>query len=142
MIKRICTATTVLLLLGLAGCSSAPAAKDSSASSSSVPAEDLADTPEPQPTPEAIGGTLDGSWGAFGPDSVVVLHISGHRVELLGGGRCDKEAGIPTIRLTCNCAKAERTVGKVWGLSDKSMTVDWEGFGADSFRRSTPDTDG
>ncbi|MFF7334361.1 hypothetical protein [Streptomyces sp. NPDC008150] len=90
-----------------------------------------------KPTGPADAG-LAGSWGS---SSYVVLHFTGSRVELSGGGthclgRAAKEDGVDTIRLTCDKKNATRTVGRVYGLTDKAMTVDWEGTGADSFFRS------
>jgi hypothetical protein len=141
VIKRICNVTAVLVMLCLAGCSSSSGAEGTPTSSSSAPTEDATGAPESQTTTGEIDSALNGSWGAFNPGSTVVLHINGHRVELLGGDRCEgtvtKEGDIPTIRLKCNDPHAKRTVGKVWGLTKKGMTVEWEGFGADSFQHAS-----
>jgi hypothetical protein len=145
--KPICNAMAVLVMLGLAGCGSTSGAGGTPTSSSSAAAEDVAGAPAPQTTTGEIDGVLNGSWWAAAPDATVVLHINGHRVELLGGGgRCEgavaEEDGIPTIRVQCTYPHAKRTVGKVWGLTEKGMTVDWEGFGADSFQHAVPDDTG
>ncbi|QHC29905.1 hypothetical protein [Streptomyces sp. HF10] len=141
MIKVIRNATTVLVMLGLAGCGSTSAAESTAKSSPSAsPSVDgPADAPEPTTTPDPIGGTLDGSWGAADSHSALVLDIRGHQAVLRGdGGRCEgtvaEEDDVPTVRLHCDYPRAKRTVGKVWGLTEKGMTVDWQGYGADSFR--------
>ncbi|MEV7325871.1 hypothetical protein [Streptomyces sp. NPDC093970] len=151
MIKLIRNATTALAMLGLAGCASTSAAQSPSESSSSVSAspsvEALADAPEPTTTPDPVGVKLDGSWGAFESRSALVLDIHGRRVALRGGGgRCEgtvaEEDDRPTIHLRCDYPRAKRTVGKVWGATEASMTVDWQGYGADIFRQIPSATGG
>jgi hypothetical protein len=141
MIKRIGNVLTVVAMFGLAGCGSTSGAEGAPVSASSAPPEDVV-APEPQATAAEIGGLLDGSWGAFPPDGIIVLDINGHQVAMRGGGhRCEgsvaKENGHLTVRLKCNDPQAKRTVGTIWGLTEKSMTVDWKGYGADSFRHAT-----
>ncbi|SFY46913.1 hypothetical protein [Streptomyces sp. F-1] len=137
--KRMSTVMAVFVTLGLAGCGFPSAAEGAPASSSSTPATG---EPGPRSTTDEIDSALNGSWAAFSPGSTLVLNVVGRRVELSGGGqRCEgtvaKEDGIPTIRLRCDDPRARRTVGKVWGLTEKTMTVDWEGYGADSFRHAS-----
>ncbi|QLJ06106.1 hypothetical protein HZZ00_00780 [Streptomyces sp. NEAU-sy36] len=89
-----------------------------------------------------MDSALNGSWAAFGHGPTLVLNVVGRRVVLSGGGqRCEgtvaKEDGIHTIRLRCDDPRAKRTVGRVWGLTERAMTVDWEGYGADSFQHAS-----
>ncbi|MEU4170196.1 hypothetical protein AB0F46_25355 [Streptomyces sp. NPDC026665] len=74
-------------------------------------------------------------------EGIVILHINGPRVELSGAHHCrgkvSKVDGLNVIRLKCDDGNTDRTLGRVYGLSAKSMTVDWEGFGADMFLRAT-----
>ncbi|TWV51437.1 hypothetical protein FRZ03_11910 [Streptomyces misionensis] len=105
-------------------------------------ASDGTGTPEARTTTEEIDSALNGSWAAFSPGSTILLDVDGRRVEMRGGGhRCEgtvaKEDGILTMRLRCDDPRAKRTVGTVWGLTERAMTVDWEGYGADSFQHES-----
>ncbi|MYU22449.1 hypothetical protein [Streptomyces sp. SID8352] len=136
-------ALAVLGALGLAGCggsgspegtASAPASTEGTAS---APGSAEAYSPGPAPV-KPVGDALDGSWGG----DLAVLNISGHRVELLGGPKpCGGTVAVeeqepPVIRLDCDNPDEERTVGKVWGLTEKSMSVEWEGLGGEIFTRT------
>jgi hypothetical protein len=143
MIKRIGEVLTVVALFGLSGCGSTSEAEGAPASASSTPPDDAV-APAPQTTTAEIGGVLDGSWGAFPPDGIILLDISGHKVVMRGGGhRCEgsvaKENEHLTVRLKCNDPQEKRTVGTIWGLTETGMTVEWKGYGADSFRHATPE---
>lgn len=142
MIKRIQRAAGVVaMVVALAACSDAGAS-------------DAKSPPQPTATPTAGGAVapssaestseaasmLVGTWAASGPE-LFVLRVTGLRVEMLGPhhcrGRVAKEDGVQVMRLKCDDGNTDRAVGRVYGLSASTMTIDWEGLGADSMRRDT-----
>ncbi|MEU4087047.1 hypothetical protein [Streptomyces aureus] len=149
VIKRVRKITGVALavIVTLTACSGN---KPSDAKSSPKPTSSSgseAGTPKPRKASGKADAALTDSWlaarASMRPDAErsVILRIDGPRVELLGAhpcrGKVSKEDGLNVIRLTCADGNTDRTVGRVYGLSAKTMTVDWEGFGADMFLRAT-----
>ncbi|MEW2620194.1 hypothetical protein [Streptomyces sp. NPDC048106] len=134
MLKRTHVALTVPALLLLVGCGSSDPA------SPKTHATGPRNTASPATEAETIA-QLHGSWGAFFSGPTVVLNFTGRQVGLRGGGvacagSVAREDGILTIRLKCDDPHAKRTVGKIWGLTENAMTVDWTNYGADSFTRA------
>ncbi|MFJ9669767.1 hypothetical protein ACIRP5_03115 [Streptomyces sp. NPDC101221] len=135
MIKQVGKgAVTVAAVVALSGCGgTAPDGAKPSAS--------------PSPSPTSVDAMLGGTWGtqsatwSSGPGGVFVLRIEGAKVELTGDRHCRgnaaREDGVHVIRLTCDDGNTDRSVGRVYGLTAHGMTVEWEGFGADSFERAT-----
>lgn len=143
---------TAVLIAGaalvLSGCSTpaeeahAPAKETHPPSAPGGSAAATADTAGEQDPSVSSAGDLDGSWDDLEIFTApVVLDIRGTQVELRGVHRCHGSVSLPRkgkareIRLRCDDGNTDRTVGRVWGLTDSAMTVDWEAFGADSFRR-------
>ncbi|MDT0615745.1 hypothetical protein [Streptomyces lancefieldiae] len=133
MIKQVCkSAAIVAALVALSGCG----AGSEGAKPSSSPSSDKVDA-----MLTGTWGSTSGTWNPeLGPGSVLVLHIRNLQVELMGDHHCfgtvAKEDGLHVIRLKCDDGNTDRTVGRVYGLVADTMTVDWEGLGADSFRRA------
>ncbi|WP_406834943.1 hypothetical protein ACICHK_00615 [Streptomyces sp. AHU1] len=149
MIKRVRKVAGMVLVAAVvvSGCGGAgPGGAGSSLEPTSTASSDgKAGTPSAQ----AVGGeaepSLDGQWLYPAWDnggSAVILLVDGQQVELNGKHHCrgnaSKEAGLYVIRLKCDDGNTDRTVGRVYGLSSKSMTIDWEGFGADAFYQQKP----
>ncbi|MFF6999094.1 hypothetical protein ACFY93_29655 [Streptomyces sp. NPDC008313] len=145
MSKRIHQAVGIVAaIIALSGCgtSAAEEAKPPSTPSSPTarPAEAGTET-----TGDEVDARLTGIWGNTSaslrnPDTLLVLVIKkDEQVELRGmhfcRGKVAKEDGMHVIRLTCEDGYTDRTVGRVYGLAKDTMTVDWEGYGADSLSR-------
>ena len=126
-------------VLALSGCSDAMPGEAKS-SPTSVPTSSPSGGNDASAT-QGAGDTADptGTWASVSAGLPVVLRIKGSRVELLGGSHCQgtltKEDAVRVIRLKCDDGNTDRTVGKVFALTTSRMAVEWEGFGADSFRR-------
>ncbi|MEV5146926.1 hypothetical protein AB0L14_21525 [Streptomyces sp. NPDC052727] len=143
MIKQVYQAAVVVAaVLVLSGCGGAESGKAKpSASPVSTPAGGTVDgTPSAQDADDKVDATLTGSWASFSSGPPVVLRIEGSRVELLGESHCrgtlSKEDGGHVIRLKCDDGNADRTLGKIYRSTASTMTVDWQGFGADSMQRT------
>ncbi|MFE9358384.1 hypothetical protein ACFYPB_30410 [Streptomyces olivaceoviridis] len=135
-------AVAVAAVLALSGCGGAESGKAKpSASPVSTPTGGAVNgTPSAQDADDKVDATLTGSWASFSAGPPVVLRIEGSRVELLGESHCrgtlSKEDGGHVIRLKCDDGNADRTLGKIYRSGTSTMTVDWEGFGADSMQRT------
>lgn len=143
MIKQVHQAAVVVAaVLALSGCGGAePGKAKPSASPVSTQTGGAADgTPSAQGTDDKVDATLTGSWASFSAGPPVVLRIEGSRVELQGESHCrgtlSKEDGGHVIRLKCDDGNTDRTLGKIYRSRTSTMTVDWEGFGADSMQRT------
>ncbi|MFJ6069385.1 hypothetical protein ACIQFU_00845 [Streptomyces sp. NPDC093065] len=152
MIKQVCKgAVIVAAVVALAGCGTDSEGAKSSSSPALSPtptasARGGVGTPSTEGAPDEVDATLTGTWGSesattpSGPGGLFVLRIKGVKVELVSDRYCQgkvaKEDGVHVIRLKCDDGNADRSVGRVYGLSEKSMTVEWEGLGADGFRRA------
>lgn len=140
--------TALAAMIALPGCSGTRS-EEAKSSPRPAPSSNTAGTPKTRDDGDEDAAPLTDSWGSVGarPDGegMVILHIDGSRVELTGPHRClgkvSDEDGLHVIRLTCDDGDTDRTVGRVYGLSAKTMTVDWAGFGADMFLRATHATD-
>ncbi|MCX5281473.1 hypothetical protein [Streptomyces sp. NBC_00198] len=129
----------VATLSALAGCSAAGAEDaKSSASTPTSTARGVVRTPSAEGTGEGSAATLVGRWAPSGFEPLV-LHVTGLRAELMGRhhcrGRVTRQDGVQVVRLKCDDGNTDRAVGRVYGLTASTMTIDWEGFGADSMRR-------
>ncbi|MGQ4381815.1 hypothetical protein ACN6K9_006787 [Streptomyces sp. SAS_267] len=149
MIKPVRKVAGMVLVAAVAvsGCGGAEpeGAKSSSDPTSTASPGSKAGTPSAQAVGGEVEPPVDGRWLYPAWDnggSAVILLIDGQQVELNGKhhcrGKASKEAGLYVIRLKCGDGNTDRTVGRVYGLSRKSMTVDWEGFGADAFFQQKP----
>ncbi|MFG2308654.1 hypothetical protein ACGFS9_08180 [Streptomyces sp. NPDC048566] len=149
MIKRVqkISGATLAAIVVLSACSGTKLKEVTSSPRPTSSSSSEASTPKPRKDSGKADAALTDSWDSSGAsmssdaEGIVVLHIDGPRVELIGSHRCQgkvaKEDGLNVIRLKCDDGNTDRTVGRVYGLSAKTMTVDWEGFGADMFRRAT-----
>ncbi|MGC9436668.1 hypothetical protein [Streptomyces sp. WG5] len=152
MIKQVCKgAAIVAAVVALSGCGAADSeGVKSSPSPSLTPAASpsgVSSTPSVEGVSDKVDATLTGTWGSVPatwnpePGSLFVLHIRNLKVELVGDHHCQgkvaKEDGVHVIRLKCDDGNTDRSVGRVYGLAADTMTVEWEGLGADSFRRAT-----
>ncbi|MEU8794867.1 hypothetical protein [Streptomyces sp. NPDC048643] len=141
MIKRIQRAAGVVAtIVALAGCGDAGGAdaKSSPQPTATPTADGVATLPSAEGTSDAAAVTLVGEWSSSGPE-LLVLHVTGLRAETMGQhhcrGRVAKDDGVYVIRLKCDDGNTDRAVGRVYGLTASAMTVDWQGFGADSMQR-------
>ncbi|MFE4703475.1 hypothetical protein ACFRIC_41120 [Streptomyces sp. NPDC056738] len=149
VIKRVreVAGTVLVAAVAVSGCGGAESegAKSSSEPTSTASPGSTASTPSAQVVGGEADPSLDGHWLYPAWDnggSAVILLVDGQQVELNGKhhcrGKASKEAGLYVIRLKCDDGNTDRTVGRVYGLSRKSMTVDWEGFGADAYFQHKP----
>ncbi|MFI2764323.1 hypothetical protein ACH5A3_36650 [Streptomyces echinatus] len=152
MIKQVCkVAVIAAAVVALSGCGAADSeeakASPSPSLASAASPGDVASTPSTDGASDKIDATLTGAWASVPatrtpePGSLFVLHIRNLKAELLGDHHCQgkvvKEEGVDVIRLKCDDGNADRAVGRVYGLTADTMTVEWEGLGADIFRRAT-----
>ncbi|MFD5718071.1 hypothetical protein [Streptomyces sp. NPDC127036] len=142
MAKRMQRAAGIVAtLVALAGCSDAGAEDaKSSASTPTSTASGVVPTPSAEGTSDGAAATLVGNWAASGLEPMV-LQVTGLRAEMMGQhhcrGRVTRQDGVQIVRLKCDDGNTDRAVGRVYGLTASTMTIDWEGFGADSMRRVT-----
>ncbi|MEV6804279.1 hypothetical protein [Streptomyces sp. NPDC051132] len=143
MIKRVHQAAVVVAaVVALSGCGGAESGEAKpSVSSVTTPTGGAGDgTLSAQDADDEVDATLTGSWASFSAGPPVVLRIEGSRVELLGESHCrgtlSKEDGRQVITLKCDDGNTDRTRGEIYRSRTSTMTVDWEGFGADSMQRT------
>ncbi|MCX4988142.1 MULTISPECIES: hypothetical protein [unclassified Streptomyces] len=106
--------------------------------------DSAADRPGREDTGDNADVPLPGIWISltygFAEDRVRLSIDDGWRAEVTGKHHCrgkvSKEDGLYVVRLKCADGNTDRTVGRVYGLTADAMTVDWEGFGADSFHEA------
>ncbi|WP_339136050.1 hypothetical protein WJM95_13595 [Streptomyces sp. f51] len=148
MIKRVhkvagMVLTAAVAICGCGGTKSEEAKPPSRPTSTATASPDsLAGTPGTQAANDEADPPLTGNWVYLSAGSFARLLVDGQHVELLGKhhcrGRASKEDGLYVIRLKCDDGNTDRTVGRVYGLSRDSMTVDWQRFGAEIFRQTQP----
>ncbi|MFI2764472.1 hypothetical protein ACH5A3_37435 [Streptomyces echinatus] len=148
MIKRgYEVAGIVAAVVALSGCGAADAEEAKSFPSPTASPSSVASTHSAEGAGDKVDARLTGTWGSdpgtrnLDPGSLFGLRIKDVRVELAGAHHCQgkvaKEDGVHVIRLKCDDGNTDRTVGRVYGLTTDSMTVEWEGLGADILRRAT-----
>ncbi|MGW2788172.1 hypothetical protein ACWC3X_44725 [Streptomyces populi] len=151
MITRVHKAAGMLLVAACAvsGCggTESEGAKHSPGPAPTANSDSPAGTRSTQAAGDEAEPPLDGDWVYLAPisdlGSSARLLIDGQQVKLGDSqhqchGKASKEDGLYVLRLKCDDGNTDRTVGRVHGLSWKSMTVDWEGFGAETFRQTKP----
>ncbi|WP_405555671.1 hypothetical protein [Streptomyces sp. NBC_01171] len=101
-------------------------------------------TPSTEGANDEVDPSLAGNWVYLDRGDFARLLIDGRQVKLLGKhhcrGKASKEDGLHVISVKCDDGNTDRTVGRVYGLTQDAMTVDWEGFGAEIFHQTKPTT--
>ncbi|MEV5385703.1 hypothetical protein [Streptomyces sp. NPDC052721] len=135
------TLTAVVVLSGCGGTKPGePKPSSKPTSTAAANPDSLSDTTGTRDTNGRAEPPLDGNWVHLDRGSFARLLIDDRKVELFSGhhcrGRASKEDGLWVLRLKCDDGNTDRTVGRVYALSSKTMTVGWDGFGGDIFQQT------
>lgn len=140
VLKRVHLAGVVPAILGLSGCANSTSEEPKSPPPP-VPVSLMVRQVQLAVVRVAIGSIpcsmLHGSWARTPLSCCTSTATVSSCWAQAGAGGLSSKNGVHAVRLKCDDGNTDHAVGKVWGLSQSSMTVDWEGFGADTFRRSS-----
>ncbi|MFE0101402.1 hypothetical protein [Streptomyces sp. NPDC059009] len=133
--------------LVLTGCSSdsddGDKGKDSSASDSGSSAGSSGESSAPGDGGDSgsQGGSLDGSWVTTADGKPLALAVTGKTASLVGEnvlctGTVSGGSGSQMLMLKCAKGNDDRSMGKVTSVDDKTLKVDWDAVGTDTFTKT------